>query len=736
MASVFSHRDDSVIRPGDYVRTGVNDSSANPTGTTQQRGVNASTLSRLSTHPSGRNSAPPTSATGTRPQRRSKVGDSSLPGGSSSASAGTNISDRSAVCDMFKADTSSLDAWWTTMTRGTWLQQSTEAIRIGVVRSVNMEQRTIEITVWMLGDRCLVDLPKKPVETYPVGRLEKLSVFEFNDICRKRYMHEMAHHLKLRGEGYDESAPFALIAHNNRVISDLIGKIDTTAKLSMKDIVVRRPRGPADLIRRPIPVMVPIEDPLAAARGELQALQESGLVQGTRRRRHNASEMSSQHKSANDDTLVHGTERCVSTPMTTMLSGTLGNVTATSASPSSMLHTMSNATNNSANTTVKLADGQRSFFESGVSDETHTTQRGLRASSALSRPNAGLRTRQPVVSDAFFVDPRLAASQGGSNGETTTATTSGRIEAPMKHHHRKAFLTSVHSIDASVMERHNVLCTVVDVMEPKGYMLLRPSRTSEVPFVASLAFVDIWQDRAAIDAIRALISVAVKVVPLSRDLYGNCLCEIYVNGECLAETLLGEGFATLNVSALDSELSRLRVHQSSLHHHTEGDDESQGDEDSLVPERFDALQAAQDRASQERLGVWEELLQSTVALQAAQDRASQERLGVWEELLQSTVVSHDPATNNAVAPSAVMANMKQVMGDSFSLDSSIRSNGMRRGSSSISMLPPSAATLSETEGGRVRKEEDGDHHHHLPPLFGAFESSHAFRQKVVSTLHN
>jgi endonuclease YncB( thermonuclease family) len=691
MASVFSHRDDAIIRPGDYVRTTTTDGST--TATPGPRG--GANLSRASIYSSsGRNSAPPLSmpSSGARQQRRSKAGDPVPP-----SNVAIHGSDRSAVCDMFKADTSSLDAWWTTMTRGTWLQQSTEATRVGVVRSVNMSQKTMDVTIWMLGDRCLVDLPKKPVETYPVGRLEKLSVFEFNDICRKKYMHEMAHHLKLRGEGYDESAPFALIAHNNRVISDLIGKIDTTAKLSMKDIVVRRPRGPADLIKRPIPVMVPIEDPLAAARGELQALQESGLVQGTRRRRHHTSNLSSQHKSASDDTLVHGTDRCVST---SMMSGHGTNDGPTTATPSLMLQS-ANSTNH--NSTLKL-DVQRSFFEHGVTDETSTTQRNLRASSALTRPNAGLRTRQPLVPDAFFVDPRLTAS----------GNTGSRIEAPRNQ--RKAFLTSVHSIDASVMERHFVMCTVVDVMEPRGYILLRPSRSSQVPFVASLAFVDVWQDRAAIDAIRALTSVEVKVVPLSRDLYGNCMCEVYVNGECLAETLLGEGLATLNVSALDCEMSRFRSNQSTHYRSQNGmeDDESEddNDDDRVVPERIDALQAAQDRASRERFGVWEELLQVPAASNSGGDN------------------NNGAAVNNG-APT--VANMKHVVGDSSVLmESSLREAGARRGSSSLSSLPAPAATTPNDTAGRRRGEDTYDNH--LPPLFGAFESSHAFRQKVVSTL--
>jgi hypothetical protein len=683
MASVFSHRDDAIIRPGDYVRTTSTDGST--TTTAGPRG--GANLSRASIHSStGRSSAPPLSMPGgARQQRRSKAGDPVPP-----INVATHSSDRSAVCDMFKADTSSLDAWWTTMTRGTWLQQSTEATRVGVVRSVNMSQKTLDVTIWMLGDRCLVDLPKKPVETYPVGRLEKLSVFEFNDICRKKYMHEMAHHLKLRGEGYDESAPFALIAHNNRVISDLIGKIDTTAKLSMKDIVVRRPRGPADLIKRPIPVMVPIEDPLAAARGELQALQESGLVQGTRRRRHHTSNLSSQHKSASDDTLVHGTDRCVSTPM---MSGHGAGDGATTASPSPMPQS---ATSTIHNSTLKL-DVQRSFFEYGVTDETNTTQRNLRASSALVRPNAGLRTRQPLVPDAFFVDPRLTAS----------GNTGGRIEAPRNQ--RKAFLTSVHSIDASVMERHYVMCTVVDVMEPRGYILLRPSRSSQVPFVASLAFVDVWQDRAAIDAIRALTSVEVKVVPLSRDLNGNCMCELYVNGECLAETLLGEGLATLNVSALDCEMSRFHSNRSQIGLE---DDESEGDneDDRIVPERIDVLQAAQDRASRERIGVWEELLQVPGAISSGDN--------------------NNGAAGNSNAPT--VANMKHVVGDSSTLmESSLRQTGTRRGSSSLSSLPAPAMTPDDMAG-RQRGEDAYDTH--LPPLFGAFESSHAFRQKVVSTL--
>lgn len=702
MASVFSHRDDDVIRPGDFVRTTLTDSTPMPAV-----GAHSSNLSRSSIHnTSGRNSAPPGSAS-VRQQRRSKTGDASPGlgggGGHHHHQATTNISERSAVCDMFKADTSSLDAWWTTMTRGTWLQQSTEAARVGVVRAVNLSQRTVEVTVWMLGDRCLVDLPKKPVETYPVGRLEKLSTFEFNETCRKRYMHEMAHHLKLRGEGYDESAPFALIAHNNRVISDLIGKIDTSAKLSMKDIVVRRPRGPADLINRPIPVMVPIEDPLAAARGELQALQESGLVQGTRRRRHQTSEVSSQHKSASDDTLVHGTERHVSTPM---VGGDSYN-SGTAGSPSLLLQTttMTTSNNNTTAASQNARDTQRSFFELTVSDETSTTQRNLRASSALSRPNAGLRTRQPLVPDTFFIDQRSSTS--GAVGANVVA--GGVPPRGNKSKRGQTFLTNVHSIDASVMERHHVMCTVVDVMEPRGYILLRPSRTSEVPFVASLAFVDIWQDKSAIAAIRALTSVEVKVFPRSRDLYGNCLCDIHVSGECLAETLLGEGLASLNVSALDGELLRQQQRRGS-------DVEEDNDDETTaqaVPERLEELQAAQDRASRHRLGL-------------------------WEELLQPTNDSHGTS-----ATVQVVANQRQVVGDTFELED-LQTAKQRRASASSTSSSPLIGSISSLNGavgaddgasaqGRRRRQDAQAHENHLPPLFSAFEASHAFRQKVAST---
>jgi hypothetical protein len=609
MASVFSHRDDEVIRVGDYVRT-ISSVGSTALDITSSHRPRESTSRGLPRPPS-------------RSLDKSNINTSIAPNVTQlhhPSSASPSHVDRSAVCDMFKADTSSMDAWWRTMTRGTWLQQSTEAIRVGVVRSVDYRSGHVHVTVWMLGDRCLVEVPKKPVEAYPASRLEKLNVHTFNDICRKRFMHEMGHHLKLRGEGYDESAPFALIAHNNRVISDLIGKIDTTAKLSLKDIKVRRPRGPADLMKRPIPTMVPIEDPLAAARGELQALQESGLVQKGGRRRRYQGQVGSPHKSTHDDDIVQGSTRHVRTPM-------VGDVPMTHSSAG-----------------TPQPQPKRSFFEGAIGDETVTAQRSLRASSALSRPNAAVfATRQTLLPDRFFHDSavHVSAPGGGRHG---------------KGPQRQAFLTSVHSLDASLssipfdQQRPHIPCMVVDVM-PGGCMLLRPSNTADPPFTATLAYVDVWQHPAALAALGALRSLEVKVIPVSRDLHGNCVCEIFLKGECLAETLLAEGFASLNVSALDG----------------------------TSPAMLDGPAVTNAPQPPERLG----------SLLAVQQRALREMRGVWREVEDT---------------SSTVCNLSHVLGTTHS--------------------PP------ENGGGSEGAAE------HLPPLFGAFESSHTFHRQLSERLSN
>lgn len=451
MASVFASRFDCYLRPGDYVRS-LTSTSANRLLDVSQR-----------------------------PQLHSRFGESAMMSASSCASRRSGA-ERSAT--LHDSDLSSVESWWESVTQGTWLEEKEEAPRVGVIQAVDRGSKTATVIVWMRGNEQLVELPRKPIETFRLDRLEKLSVTQFNEICRKKFMHATAHHLKLRGEGYDESAPFALIAYNNRVISELIGKIDTTAKMSMKDLKVHRPRGPGDLIRSPIPTMVPIEDPLANARAELEALQETGLVQTKRR---HITKLSSK---PSEDASLTGAQRCVSS----RLGDRSGSV-------------------------------QQSFVEDTVEVEKNRVHSSIRVASAplqaMGRPKAVL----PILPDRCF-PPR--ADEGtltvrDSDGEN------GKLE---------------------------MRCVVADVL-PTGLLLLRPARGSEPPFVARLAYIELWRDASVQTLLQSLIRQEVSVVPKFRDVSGVCSCDLILRGTSMIERILSEGCATLQVPVLEEAATLL-----------------------------------------------------------------------------------------------------------------------------------------------------------------------------------
>ena len=46
----------------------------------------------------------------------------------------------------FEADTTSMQAWWQTMTKGTWLSQTVQEVLIGVVKKVDARKGTADVT--------------------------------------------------------------------------------------------------------------------------------------------------------------------------------------------------------------------------------------------------------------------------------------------------------------------------------------------------------------------------------------------------------------------------------------------------------------------------------------------------------------------------------------------------------------------------------------------------------------
>lgn len=161
---------------------------------------------------------------------------------------------------------------------------------VGIVDDVDESRATALVSVWKRDGEIQAVHKKRALEIVPLASLIKLTKPQFERVCRKQFMHDASHQLKLQAEGYDESAPVALIAYNNKLISNLIERIgdSTLTGKSAKDRQrfenSRRKRvnqAMGAIKALPVPKVVPVEDPLAEVRGELRTLSDD---QGTRRR--------------------------------------------------------------------------------------------------------------------------------------------------------------------------------------------------------------------------------------------------------------------------------------------------------------------------------------------------------------------------------------------------------------------------------------------------------------------
>ena len=172
----------------------------------------------------------------------------------------------------------SMESMWKAATRGTWISQTEVEAIAGTIKSIDIVAKSAEVIVWKRGASTTASEKRRPVEVYPLKSLVKMDPHEFDVTVRRDFMKDATYNLRLHNDGFDDSAPYALIAYNNKIISQLMGKIDTSAKMSLKDLRRKRPQGPAQLIHSPIPPMpVEVVDPLHAARAELQALQSVGV---------------------------------------------------------------------------------------------------------------------------------------------------------------------------------------------------------------------------------------------------------------------------------------------------------------------------------------------------------------------------------------------------------------------------------------------------------------------------
>ncbi|KAJ9456431.1 hypothetical protein DIPPA_21347 [Diplonema papillatum] len=92
----------------------------------------------------------------------------------------------------------------------------------GTVLEVDAERRLALVSIWRRRDTSYVGAEGRPKETFPTSIVAKMSGPEFWAKCRKPFLQEAAYYLKLKGEGSDDTVPLSLIAHNNKLVSQLI----------------------------------------------------------------------------------------------------------------------------------------------------------------------------------------------------------------------------------------------------------------------------------------------------------------------------------------------------------------------------------------------------------------------------------------------------------------------------------------------------------------------------------
>eukprot|EP00993_Chasmostoma_nieuportense_P000014 NODE_1012_length_1712_cov_15.185489_g950_i0.p1 GENE.NODE_1012_length_1712_cov_15.185489_g950_i0~~NODE_1012_length_1712_cov_15.185489_g950_i0.p1 ORF type:complete len:561 (-),score=146.91 NODE_1012_length_1712_cov_15.185489_g950_i0:29-1645(-) len=170
--------------------------------------------------------------------------------------------------DVTKFDLSSEDALWRSLYPSSQLseEQRLKSLPIiGVVKRLNSKHTTALVTVWKRGAEFLVQ--GRPDDHFPLHGLLKLSSSEFHRTCKKPYMQHKQHQLTLKGDGHDDEMPISLIAHNNKLISDLLDRtVDTKVKAQSG--------------------LNPIDDPFSGIREELrQVTLDTGVSVFRRSRR-------------------------------------------------------------------------------------------------------------------------------------------------------------------------------------------------------------------------------------------------------------------------------------------------------------------------------------------------------------------------------------------------------------------------------------------------------------------
>lgn len=225
LGSPFDHTCDSVVREGDYVRTLSAPEQVRYDNKQavlkrraeayrrEKRSSSSQSTAGNTTHQQLNTSAPPKFALGDNAPRHGTANHSASPP--------VSFTDSPSVAERLGIDMTSVDACWGSITKGTWLGSKDVPVAYGTVLSVNVLNSLALVSVWREGDTTYTHV-KKPLKMFPLHTLMKLSPQEFNAACKKKVVSRLQQELRMRQDGVEVGAPFALTTFNNRVVGDLL----------------------------------------------------------------------------------------------------------------------------------------------------------------------------------------------------------------------------------------------------------------------------------------------------------------------------------------------------------------------------------------------------------------------------------------------------------------------------------------------------------------------------------
>ena len=212
MDSPFDHVCDGVVREGDYVRTlSVAEQQAYDH---KQEVIRKRAAAYLRDSP-GKKKSPTKAKLNTSAPAKMGGGGGILGGQSNGYTSSASVGERLGV------DMSSVDSCWHSLTAGTWLGYKDSPICFGTVLSVNVPNNLVLMSVWREGDTAFTHV-KKPLKMFELHTLKKLSGQEFSKECKRKVVNRLQQELRMRQDGMEVGAPFALTTFNNRVVNELL----------------------------------------------------------------------------------------------------------------------------------------------------------------------------------------------------------------------------------------------------------------------------------------------------------------------------------------------------------------------------------------------------------------------------------------------------------------------------------------------------------------------------------